>query len=388
MSIFGMFGPPNVEKLKAKNDLQGLIKALSYEADSNIRLAAATALKDCKGNKVTASLVKALKDKNMNVRAKAAETLEQMEWEPQSSSDQVAFLLATCMWDELQKSSQAAVPSLVAALIDENADIRKNAAATLITIGVPAVEDLIEALKSEANNSKGAKVGAFFYLSPTKAGMEYPATSENEDVRWTLIAILHGIGTPAVDPLIKMIGSENVDIKHHASWALVEIGEPALSSLLSYFLPKSSGGAFNTTELATIAMIAKSEKQRTGKSIVSYYQQYQGEANLKIMELLATSSEESVEFRNWVDGWTKEEPTEPEPTLSISLWSADEQTLRQMQSDKYFLTGILMQDSNSASKRFIEALNQGCVLSFDISQNSSKGGYDVKITLTSKQNAG
>ena len=30
----GLFGPPNVEKLKAKSDIDGLIKALAYEKDS------------------------------------------------------------------------------------------------------------------------------------------------------------------------------------------------------------------------------------------------------------------------------------------------------------------------------------------------------------------
>jgi len=120
MSIFGLFGPPNVKKLKAKNDLQGLIKALTYEADSNIRLAAATALRDFKDNRAVTALAKALRDKNKHVRLKAAESLEQTGWEPQNSSDQIALLFATCRWDDLQKSGKAAVTSLVAALRDED----------------------------------------------------------------------------------------------------------------------------------------------------------------------------------------------------------------------------------------------------------------------------
>ncbi len=42
----GLFGPPNVEKLKEKRDMNGLIKALSYEKDAYIRLKAAKALCD------------------------------------------------------------------------------------------------------------------------------------------------------------------------------------------------------------------------------------------------------------------------------------------------------------------------------------------------------
>ena len=39
-----LFGPPNVEKMKAKRDVKGLIKALHYENDGNVRSAAAMAL--------------------------------------------------------------------------------------------------------------------------------------------------------------------------------------------------------------------------------------------------------------------------------------------------------------------------------------------------------
>ena len=40
----GLFGPPDVDKLKAKGDVPGLIKALGYERDSGVRGRAADAL--------------------------------------------------------------------------------------------------------------------------------------------------------------------------------------------------------------------------------------------------------------------------------------------------------------------------------------------------------
>lgn len=39
-----LFGPPNVEKLRAKQDIPGLIKALHYDKDPTIVHAAARAL--------------------------------------------------------------------------------------------------------------------------------------------------------------------------------------------------------------------------------------------------------------------------------------------------------------------------------------------------------
>ena len=39
-----LFGPPDVEKLKAQNNFNGLIKALGYKKDAAVRQAAAQAL--------------------------------------------------------------------------------------------------------------------------------------------------------------------------------------------------------------------------------------------------------------------------------------------------------------------------------------------------------
>jgi HEAT repeat protein len=40
----GLFGPPNIEKMKTKRDIKGLIKALGYKKDNNVRLLAARTL--------------------------------------------------------------------------------------------------------------------------------------------------------------------------------------------------------------------------------------------------------------------------------------------------------------------------------------------------------
>lgn len=39
-----LFGPPNVERLKAKGDVKGLIRALHYQKDSVVLMAADEAL--------------------------------------------------------------------------------------------------------------------------------------------------------------------------------------------------------------------------------------------------------------------------------------------------------------------------------------------------------
>ncbi len=91
----GLFGPPNVDKMKAKRDVKGLIKALGYQKDGSVRKAAAQALVDT-GDAMSATwalremrdaqamepLTIFLKDKNSDVRVAAAQALDRLGWQP------------------------------------------------------------------------------------------------------------------------------------------------------------------------------------------------------------------------------------------------------------------------------------------------------------------
>lgn len=95
MSFFGLFGPPNVEKLKAKNDVQGLIKALGYEKDSGVRSIATEALGKIRDARAVA-LVEALKDEEHFVREKAAEALSSLGWKPENDVQRAYQAIALC----------------------------------------------------------------------------------------------------------------------------------------------------------------------------------------------------------------------------------------------------------------------------------------------------
>jgi HEAT repeat protein len=53
----GLFGPPNIEKMKARREVQGLIKALGYEKDSHVPRDAVKALGELKDARAVAALV-------------------------------------------------------------------------------------------------------------------------------------------------------------------------------------------------------------------------------------------------------------------------------------------------------------------------------------------
>ena len=73
-----LFGPPNVEKLKAKRDVKGLIKALGYQEDDEIRSRAAAALGEIGDTRAVEPLIAALKDSRYSVGQQAALALGSM----------------------------------------------------------------------------------------------------------------------------------------------------------------------------------------------------------------------------------------------------------------------------------------------------------------------
>lgn len=125
MSIFNIFGNrPNVLDLKSRGDVEGLIEALSYEKDHNLRISAAWALGEIGDPSAVEPLIETLSDRK-KVKDVAAKALGEI--------------------GELQ-----AVEPLVSLLKDENWEIRGTAAKSLGKIGDPrAIKPLINTLSDK-----------------------------------------------------------------------------------------------------------------------------------------------------------------------------------------------------------------------------------------------
>lgn len=63
MPLFKFSRRPNVQELKSREDMDGLIEALGYQDDHNIRLAAASALGWLGDSRAVKPLIYLLKDK-------------------------------------------------------------------------------------------------------------------------------------------------------------------------------------------------------------------------------------------------------------------------------------------------------------------------------------
>lgn len=201
MSFFGLFGPPNVEKLKAKRDIQGLIKALSYKKDSgeienvSVRAAAAQALGEIGDVRAVEPLLAALQDKYSLVLQTVAKALGQI-----GDIRAIDPLLA------LTKKGFA------------HDDSRKAVKEALVKLGSAEIETLIAPLQNLNHNGQ-IKVLAEVIgelrdaraIEPlvTKIAKLASATWRDEIAIEALEDVLLKLGEIAVEPLARLVTSSN-----------------------------------------------------------------------------------------------------------------------------------------------------------------------------------
>jgi HEAT repeat protein len=163
---------PDIEKMKAERDVEGLIKALNdkYWVVREKAVLALGYIGYMGDPRAVKPLTRALRDKDYRVRGKAAEVLGEMV-------------------------DASLIKSFIQALKDKEGSTSRFAKKALVKIGKPAVEPLIKALKDK-----------------------YWAVREK--AAWALGEIK---GASAVGPLIWSLKDENLNVREAAAWALGEI---------------------------------------------------------------------------------------------------------------------------------------------------------------------
>jgi HEAT repeat protein len=211
-----LFGPPNVELLEAKKDTRALIKALGYEADAKVRLAAAKALSCYVPDRqhaddylrVERALVdSALHEVDEGVRSMAIKSLVTML--------QVKHL-APDVAVELIRMGPAAATPLIEALEDHY--LQTEASKALGKIGGPVIEPLIANLRKFSVNvvdpDDVVRHGIDFYLQTC---LVYGATGT--------IAALVNVGSITVDALIAELKNPNPQVRLTVATALGKLGD-------------------------------------------------------------------------------------------------------------------------------------------------------------------
>jgi HEAT repeat protein len=232
----GLFGPPNVEKLKAEGNVNGLVKALNYQKDATIRQTAtkalleigyareaAEALDNMEGQQVEALLLVVLEDKDSYARDVAVQALAKRGWQPGKDKIAAIYWITKHQWDRCVEIGTPAVEPLITALKDKDSTVCENAAKALGKIGdARAVEPLSDTLKDKRFNK----------------------AIESIRVRRSAVEALGQIGDArAIEPLSDVLREGDSD----AARALGQIGdaravEPLIDALS--YRPESPGSEF------------------------------------------------------------------------------------------------------------------------------------------------
>ena len=143
--VLPLFGPPNVDRLKARGDVPGLIKALEYQKLRRVRRDAAAALGQIGDAEAVQPLIAGLRDDNPSVRLACAEALGQI-------------------------GDVGALDPLIALLKSPAVDIRKAAAESLGQIGDGgSLGPLKDALKDASWSVRRAAAGALGQIGDADA---------------------------------------------------------------------------------------------------------------------------------------------------------------------------------------------------------------------------
>jgi len=207
----------DVERMEAKKDTDGLIRALNCIEDWRVRDAAAETLGKIGDASAVEPLIQALlNDDKYGVRRTAAKALGKIK-DVRAVNPLVQELKTLCFWiqkfpkcrrrelypkevvEALGEFGESAVEPLVQALRDNDSYVRRGA---------------VEALEKIGWQPKNA-IELAYYLIANRA--------------WDKIA---EVGEPAIEPLIQRLKDNYFQIRDKAVWTLGKIGKPAVQPLI------------------------------------------------------------------------------------------------------------------------------------------------------------
>jgi len=136
-------------EIKDSRAIQALIPLLN-DPSSEVRWATAVALGEIGNAAAIPHLVGALQDVDEYVRYGAAIALEKLRWQPADDIERGYLYLGKQEWEQLEALGETAIKPLIRALKDKNADVRIKVVELLGRIGSPrSSSSLIRALSDE-----------------------------------------------------------------------------------------------------------------------------------------------------------------------------------------------------------------------------------------------
>ena len=219
-----------LRKIGDKRAVEPLIKALE---DKNTRIGSktASALGEIRDKRAVLPLIKALEDEDENVRYIAAEALgkigDKRAVEPLTKALEDEYTRDSAV-EALLRFGGGAVEPLINTLKDKDEEVRYKAAKALGKTGDKrAVEPLIKALEDEYYSVRQNAAGALDKIGDKRAVIPLIKTleDENEHVRYIAAEALGKIGDKrAVELLTKALEDEDYRVRSKAADALKKLG--------------------------------------------------------------------------------------------------------------------------------------------------------------------
>jgi HEAT repeat protein len=243
-----LFGPTDVEKLKAKRDVQGLIRALGYTADASVRRAAVEGLAEIGDARAVDPLILALK--NPDWQHDWHDTAALTEALTRLGTSSVGPLIDSMAWHStvvrvsaagaLAAIGRPAIPPLVELLGAADLETREAAGQILAEIGADAIDQLVEALNGNviSRRLRAAKVLGEIGDPRAVGPLTRALTDELAGVRQAAARSLGAIADPrAANALVSALADPSMDVRWIAALALAEMRDPrAVQTLLPELL--------------------------------------------------------------------------------------------------------------------------------------------------------
>ncbi len=270
-----LFGPPNVEKLLAKHDIAGLIKALSYDKDPTICHAAAKALGQTGDPQAVEPLIQALKSNDPTLRASSIVALGRLA-QPETITHIIAAL--TDKDPTVRKAaiitlgaigSAEGIEPLLGIFAKQETDLYPDTLQALVKIATKTDETIrneqiiqplgdllakesqevcaaiIDALQQMGWKPDNSAIAATYYAlqqqwdrciaigAPAADALIGALSHEDKNVRQEAFQALVQIGAPVADALIETLNHSNHEVQQAAFWSLVKIGKPIMEQLVA-----------------------------------------------------------------------------------------------------------------------------------------------------------
>jgi HEAT repeat protein len=243
-----LFGPPDVEKLKVKRDVQGLIRALGYAADASVRRAAVEGLAELGDARAVDPLILALK--NPDWQHDWHDTAALTDALTRLGTPSVGPLIDALAWHSnvvrvsaagaLAAIGRPAIPPLIELLGAADLETREAVGQILAEIGADAIDQLIEALNGEVISRRLRAARVLGEIGDPRAvePLTRALSDELAGVRQAAVRSLGAIADPrAAGALVSALADPSMDVRWFAALALAEMRDPrAVQTLLPELL--------------------------------------------------------------------------------------------------------------------------------------------------------